>query len=740
MRAHAWTLVAAFCLSASIGGCKKPSTDASSSSSGFLGIVASKSKVVANGTNTVTLTVTNTAGGSVTVTTNRGTFSTGGTSATVPGASGTLTLVTCDATTDATCAGTALVSASGASNAASASIIFGTLSTMCSSDCTVDAGCATLACTGASGAGTCSGTVPSTCVVSGGPPPPPGASLRLGSIQLTKTPVQFPVQGARGSGVNEVGWLQVQVLDDAGNPYPDGLDVRFEHKPLGGSTLSSPLMIADTAACKAASGCIQVPISSGTGTASGLATAYLHSGDVAGTLAVTVSATAGGVTVTAVLPTVAVVGAKANGANFSIVCSPRNVPALAETDCGVSWVDAPFTCEALLKDRFGNLLGTATQVIFASEAAGVAPFATTPAYDPTKDPLTQNALGTAVEIFNTLGAGLPFDVAPQAGEPSAVVVNDRCGTTLAPNVTHNPRDGVVTVVAIADGEEAFFDSNGNGVYDVGEPFIDQGEPFVDANDNGVFDGVEPFTDSNGNGVYDLGEPFKDFNGNGVRDATPNEWFLDVDGNGFYTPPNGVWDGNGKIWTQTVVVYSGDPATVAAGGLNFLGTRWSAAAVSACTPTPRDPGFAVNIAQTTPVAIPATSQTHYVYASDMNLNRLDGASSFDVSVGTGTITAKYFGLASYADDLGLFYRYWPCDQAGVCASQCRSTGAALPCVMKPAITSFGCGIGAAVVVTGSSSSDGAALDEVDWNVSTPHVVFDAYTKTILSVKPLAGNNN
>jgi hypothetical protein len=52
------------------------------------------------------------------------------------------------------------------------------------------------------------------------------------------------------------------------------------------------------------------------------------------------------------------------------------------------------------------------------------------------------------------------------------------------------------------GEEAFVDSNGNGVYDLGEPFTDDGEPYIDADDSGTYDVGEQFVDTNGNGVYD----------------------------------------------------------------------------------------------------------------------------------------------------------------------------------------------------------------------------------------------
>jgi hypothetical protein len=843
MKARAWPIAAAFSLLVTFPGCKKE--EEPTPLPAFVGITASAGSVVANGTSSVTLTVTDTGGGPVTVTTTRGTFSTGGQTASVTGALGTLTLVTCNAATDTTCAGEAVVTATSASGSSSTSITFGTLASTCPTSCSADPGCAGMTCNlAAGGTGTCSSTTPSTCVaaaactpnpvgattetscedgqdndcnldtdcddatcdgqqcqtgsptylcVSGActdttsglaievtpdrtrlPPngtsstsvvvavtgegaPLPGMDVTistslgtlsattgttgadgtttftftasstpgvatltatvastitatatitmpgLGSLQIPETFAQHAVMGAKGSGWNELGSIQVQVLDETGNPYPDGLAVRFEHRQLGGSTLGAPLT-ADTATCTAAAGCVGylgAVSSGGAAQETGLASAMLQSGTVAGTLTVTATAAVGGVTRSATLPTVAVVGARANGANFSLVCGPRNVPALAETDCAISLVDAPFTCEALLKDRYNNLLGRATQVIFASEAASVGQVATTPAYDPTQDPSSQPDLGVALQIFNTLGAGLPFDVAAVAPEPSVSHGLDGCGTR-----THNPRDGVVTLVAVADGEEAFFDTNGNGSYDAGEPFVDLGEPFVDQDDDGA--------------------------------RGPGEWFLDVNGDSAYTARNAQWDAMAKIWTQTVVVYTGQPATLAAPASTYLGMRWADSTFAdACTATAAAPPFAVHPSQTGPPEVAATSQEYYVVASDMNLNQLDAGTAYQVTVEQGTVEAIYYGFLSYADDLGLFYRYWPCDQTGACASQCRSTGAALPCVMTPSISGFGCGIAASVVITGGSQPDlgGAA---VDWSVATPYDVYGT-GKTSLAVRRLWGTS-
>jgi hypothetical protein len=515
---------------------------------------------------------------------------------------------------------------------------------------------------------------------------------RLASVRLvTGTPgsVQYAVMGAKGSGWQDLSWLKVLAVDDLGLPYPDGLPVRFEHHQLGAgsatsrSTLGLPLT-ADTATCVAASGCVGYQaVTASTGGApdsAGVATAWIYSGAVAGTLSVTASASAGGASFGTLLPTIAVVGAKASGSNLSVVCSPRNVPALAETDCAISLVDAPFTCEAILKDRFGNVLGRSTQVVFASEAGSVGQIVSTPAYDPAG--AAQTGLGLAIQKFETLGNGLPFDVEPLAllGEPGVSHQLDGCGVR-----THNPRDGVVTIIAVADGEEAFFDANGNGSYDVGEPFVDLGEPFIDQDDSGTW--------------------------------TAGEWFLDLDGNGTWTGPNTVWDAHTKIWTQTYVVYTGPSAHWVPSGGRFMGTRIADALVDACVSTAAPAAFDV-FYETSVHA--ATSQGYAAVASDGNFNFLTSKTTYAVAVAPSTADLKptYFGLPSYADLTGMEWRYWPCANAGAgpCASQCRGPGA---CRMKPEFTGFTCGVAMTpmIAVTGGSKAAAGALRllvDVPWN--------------------------
>ena len=86
----------------------------------------------------------------------------------------------------------------------------------------------------------------------------------------------------------------------------------------------------------------------------------------------------------------------------------------------------------------------------------------------------------------------------------------------------------------------------------------------------------------------------------------------------------------------------------------------------------------------------------------------------------SLKLSYWGLEQYSDLLGLFYRYWPCDQAGSCASQCRATGANAPCVMRPAVTNFSCGLTTSMTIKGGDKAESAA---VRWNVDVPWTVYD-----------------
>ncbi|ABC83405.1 MopE-related protein [Anaeromyxobacter dehalogenans] len=507
------------------------------------------------------------------------------------------------------------------------------------------------------------------------------ASVRMPALaQISAQPAPaFPVMGVRDSGWNEANAVTFTLVGDDGLAYPDGLEVHLEHPRLGGSDLHGAIPCAVPGpACSA----VRAATTSGGAAPDtlGQVRATLQSGTVAGTLTLTATATAGGQTRSAVLqPGVPVVGARPSAGAFTLVCDPGNVEALAETDCGASLVDAAFTCVAVLQDRHQNMLGRATAVTFHSEASRAALARTTPDLQPGMDPPAQRDLGLASGLFATLGGYLPEDVAPRVGEPS-VTYADACGTR-----THNPRDGVVSVIAVADGEEAFTDLDGDGRYDAGEPFVDLPEPFVDADDDGQHD--------------------------------PGEAFVDVDGSGGWTAANGRWDALTRIWTQTVVVFTGPPLgpTAATGGAGLLGTRWAAlpaAGEGACTPTPPAAPFAL-----TPGDVPSRA-TYAVYAADVNLNLLPAATSYAVAVrAPSKIAAAYRGLDAYPDGRGLEFTYQPCNAADACGTRCPVDSVG-PCRMVARLGGFTCGVGASVTLTAGKEADPYAPSEVDWIVDSP----------------------
>jgi hypothetical protein len=75
-------------------------------------------------------------------------------------------------------------------------------------------------------------------------------------------------------------------------------------------------------------------------------------------------------------------------------------------------------------------------------------------------------------------------------------------------IPSNNIKGMTTITAYSLGEASFTDANGNGVYDIGEPFASYPEVFRDDNYNDTVDvgtssnPVEFFEDLNANGVYD----------------------------------------------------------------------------------------------------------------------------------------------------------------------------------------------------------------------------------------------
>lgn len=225
------------------------------------------------------------------------------------------------------------------------------------------------------------------------------------------------------------------------------------------------------------------PTTDSTTTKGGVAETVLVSGRVAGPA--TVTASVAGMAISTVSGAISIGGGVPASNRFRLASTKLNLAAAAGKSA---------TIGAYLADRFGNVNGlVGTSVSFMAEGGAIGTSALAD-FD-----------GIAT-VGYLVGAGFPVD-------------------------------GKVTIMAATQGEEVFVDANGNGLYDIGESFVDRSEPFLDFNHNGIRDADEPYIDVNGNGLYD--------------------------------GPNGLWDGPdcpaagcvkpATIWTDMELTLSTDAA-------------------------------------------------------------------------------------------------------------------------------------------------------------------------------------
>jgi hypothetical protein len=217
--------------------------------------------------------------------------------------------------------------------------------------------------------------------------------------------------------------------------------------------------------------------------------------------------------------TSSVVGTQPSLSNSTLTCSPFNLAVYIGNNppCETtSPVEQQTVCYLNLADRFNYVVQVPIAVQFFTEAGNfMSPTVQTPAYG--------SASGVPGQATNTLltNSKLPEDVDPwdDAGEPSYVA---QCAS--AGSRTYNPRDGLVTIIAVFQGEEGFLTSNGSGIYQLGDSFTDIPQPFVDSNDSSVFD--------------------------------PDEFCAGISDGGICLGPNGQWDANTNVFVETRVLYTG----------------------------------------------------------------------------------------------------------------------------------------------------------------------------------------
>jgi hypothetical protein len=320
--------------------------------------------------------------------------------------------------------------------------------------------------------------------------------------------------------------VQFIVRDELGVAVP-GVDVTFELAP------------------NSAAGSTVAPVADRTNTM-GIARTTLSSGDSQGTAIVTARV----LNLAVVSPAVTIIIGRPSDQRLSVDCARKSLGA-RENPAGPSTPrnDQSTVCTASgIGDRNGNMTPYPVAVNWQTEVGTITSSQALP------------GAGRSSTTFNTAGA-LPLPTTPLPGEPF--------------NGADNPRDSFVTIIAIVDGEEQFWDGSGasnniaNGQWDRGEWWVDLPEPFVDSNDNGTWDPGEPFTDTD---RFDC--------------ATG----LVVPKNENWDGPNGCWDAQTKIWRATHVVYTDTlvsnpvagqfiefsapiPALVPLGLPSMVGFRW-----------------------------------------------------------------------------------------------------------------------------------------------------------------------
>jgi len=106
-----------------------------------------------------------------------------------------------------------------------------------------------------------------------------------------------------------------------------------------------------------------------------------------------------------------------------------------------------------------------------------------------------------------------------------------------------------SILAFAQGEETFIDTNGNGMYDFGDPFVDLPEAFHDLNEDNVFGNGDPVVDGSRNFesplCYGPQSPVTDMDevlDQCFQQGGDEETFIDFITDGYFNEGNGIYNG------------------------------------------------------------------------------------------------------------------------------------------------------------------------------------------------------
>lgn len=266
-------------------------------------------------------------------------------------------------------------------------------------------------------------------------------------------------------------------------------------------------------------------------TVNGVASVVLNSGVVPGT--VTLKATISGTNISTSSGVIAIGGGVPNAGRFSLFANRFNYEAFV-----ADGVEDNIT--VYLADRYGNTNLLANTVVkFFSECGGVSNAA------------ILDAEGKGQVKFRTQ-LPKPYLTIPTEGSSEYQFLDwfDSIFRTNFKNKTKpedpNPGDGICTITAVVDGEEAFNDLNGNGKYDLGEPFTDTyDDVYEDADDNYQYsyDSIWRYDE--------LTNSYKLYSEKLIAESSYSK-------DGKFSGLNGKWDGNKKISKSLRLLMTGKP--------------------------------------------------------------------------------------------------------------------------------------------------------------------------------------
>jgi hypothetical protein len=196
-----------------------------------------------------------------------------------------------------------------------------------------------------------------------------------------------------------------------------------------------------------------------------------------------------------------------------------------------------------LADKFNNPVADGTSAVFTTEYGSI-------------DTSCVTVNGACTVTWTSQNPRLPVfnrDLVRDIGDPDYDCLSHNGTFGACPDDLGPIRGLRTTILVTVVGEEYFVDSNGNGLYDRGEPFDNLPEAFVDHNEDGVYTPVQgPNCDSRFEtsrcAAAGAEETFIDFNGDG-------EYSLNVDpstGEGVYNGSLCPEEGDGVFCSRELV--------------------------------------------------------------------------------------------------------------------------------------------------------------------------------------------